>query len=71
MLFLAFETKQAYNISCSFQIFTCVMKDGSGIQMTKDVCKSHAQEVLQDLNHVPDCESKTALVKIVNYLMIH
>ena len=37
--------------------------------MTKDLCNDHAQQVLKDLQYVPEGEAKNALIRIVNYLM--
>ena len=44
-------------------------KDGSGIQITKDLCKTHAAEVLKDMHDIPDGDAKNALIRIVNYLL--
>jgi len=51
------------------KIYSTVTKDGSGIQITKDLCRTHAAEVLKDLQEIPDGEAKNALIRIVNYLM--
>ena len=52
-----------------FQIYSTVTKDGSGIQIAKDLCKNHAAEVLKDLQEIPDGEAKIALIRIVNYIL--
>ena len=44
-------------------------KDGSGIEITKELCKSHAAEVLKDVQELPDGDAKNAIIRIVNYLL--
>jgi len=51
------------------KIYSTVTKDGSGIQIAKDLCKNHAAEVLKDLQEIPDGEAKIALIRIVNYIL--
>jgi len=51
------------------KIYSTVTKDGSGIQITKDLCKTHAAEVLKDMHDIPDGDAKNALIRIVNYLL--
>ena len=56
-------------ILSQFQIYSAVTKDGSGIEITKELCKNHAAEVLKDVQELPDGEAKNALIRIVNYLL--
>jgi len=51
------------------KIYSTVTKDGSGIEITKELCKNHAAEVLKDVQELPDGDAKNALIRIVNYLL--
>ena len=46
-----------------------MIQNGSGLEMTKTLCQSHAKEVLKDITDVPDGEAKDALLRIVKYLL--
>ena len=63
------RSQKTDSYSSSFQIYSAVTKDGSGIEITKELCKSHAAEVLKDVQELPDGDAKNAIIRIVNYLL--
>ena len=50
-------------------ILSTVVQDGYGLEATKNLCQLHAKEVLSEMSSVPDCEAKSALLRIVKYLL--
>ena len=50
-----------------FQIHQSVMS-GSGIQMTQELVRTHADKALDDITDLPEEDAKDALLKMVNLL---
>lgn len=51
-----------------FQIYSKVAENGSGIQMTQELCKTHAEYVLKEVSDLPDGDAKAVLTRIINYI---
>ena len=51
------------------EVFDKIVSSGSGIQMTHELCRTHAKEALKDIDDIiPEGDAKAALTKLIKYL---